>query len=307
MVVYLDRVFLLNLLLDYLLLLAAAQLSGRTLHRLRLLACAAGGGAYAVLTFLPGCGFLRTPLCQLAVGSIIALCAYGGRGRPALLFLLLSGGLAGFVLALGLWAGSPTGLLGRVYRGEVSWPLLLGAALGFYVLLRLLLGQGARHGGGDLLKITISVCGRKQTVTALHDTGNTLRDPVSGRPALVLERNAAEELWPPEVAAVLASPLPPEEKMARLHRQGAAVTFSLLPFRSVGTPAGLLLAARSDYIEINGRRYPRTPVALSEHPVSDGGGYHALWGDPEGEEVKGCADSTAAPSADASVQTPQAG
>lgn len=307
MVVYLDRVFLLNLLLDYLLLLAAAQLSGRTLHRLRLLACAAGGGAYAVLTFLPGCGFLRTPLCQLAVGSIIALCAYGGRGRPALLFLLLSGGLAGFVLALGLWAGSPTGLLGRVYRGEVSWPLLLGAALGFYVLLRLLLGQGARHGGGGLLKITISVCGRKQTVTALHDTGNTLRDPVSGRPALVLERNAAEELWPPEVAAVLASPLPPEEKMARLHRQGAAVTFSLLPFRSVGTPAGLLLAARSDYIEINGRRYPRTPVALSEHPVSDGGGYHALWGDPEGEEVKGCADSTAAPSADASVQTPQAG
>lgn len=307
MVVYLDRVFLLNLLLDYLLLLAAAQLSGRTLHRLRLLACAAGGGAYAVLTFLPGCGFLRTPLCQLAVGSIIALCAYGGRGRPALLFLLLSGGLAGFVLALGLWAGSPTGLLGRVYRGEVSWPLLLGAALGFYVLLRLLLGQGARHGGGELLKITISVCGRKQTVTALHDTGNTLRDPVSGRPALVLERNAAEELWPPEVAAVLASPLPPEEKMARLHRQGAAVTFSLLPFRSVGTPAGLLLAARSDYIEINGRRYPRTPVALSEHPVSDGGGYHALWGDPEGEEVKGCADSTAAPTADASVQTPQAG
>lgn len=307
MVVYLDRVFLLNLLLDYLLLLAAAQLSGRTLHRLRLLACAAGGGAYAVLTFLPGCGFLRTPLCQLAVGSIIALCAYGGRGRPALLFLLLSGGLAGFVLALGLWAGSPTGLLGRVYRGEVSWPLLLGAALGFYVLLRLLLGQGARHGGGELLKITISVCGRKQTVTALHDTGNTLRDPVSGRPALVLERNAAEELWPPEVAVVLASPLPPEEKMARLHRQGAAVTFSLLPFRSVGTPAGLLLAARSDYIEINGCRYPRTPVALSEHPVSDGGGYHALWGDPEGEEAKGCADSTAAPSADASVQTPQAG
>ena len=307
MVVYLDRVFLLNLLLDYLLLLAAAQLSGRTLHRLRLLACAAGGGAYAVLTFLPGCGFLRTPLCQLAVGSIIALCAYGGRGRPALLFLLLSGGLAGFVLALGLWAGSPTGLLGRVYRGEVSWPLLLGAALGFYVLLRLLLGQGARHGGGELLKITISVCGRKQTVTALHDTGNTLRDPVSGRPALVLERNAAEELWPPEVAEVLASSLPPEEKMAQLHRRGAAVTFSLLPFRSVGTPAGLLLAARSDYIEVNGRRYPRTPVALSEHPVSDGGGYHALWGDPEGKEVSARAERAVSTASDAAAETQQAG
>ena len=64
MVVYLDRVFLLNLLVDYLLLLSAAQLSGRTLSRLRLLLCAAGGGLYAVATFLPGCGFLRGPLCH---------------------------------------------------------------------------------------------------------------------------------------------------------------------------------------------------------------------------------------------------
>ena len=60
MVVYLDRVFLLNLLVDYLLLLAAAQLSGRMLRRLRLLLCAAGGGIYAALTFLPGCAVLRT-------------------------------------------------------------------------------------------------------------------------------------------------------------------------------------------------------------------------------------------------------
>lgn len=105
MVVYLDRVFLLNLLVDYLLLLSAAQLSGRTLSRLRLLLCAAGGGLYAAATFLPGCGFLRGPLCQLAAGGAMALCAFRGRRRPALLFLLLSGGLAGFVLALGLWAG----------------------------------------------------------------------------------------------------------------------------------------------------------------------------------------------------------
>lgn len=95
--------------------------------------------------------------------------------------------------------------------------------------------------------------------------------------------------------------------MACLHRQGAAVTFTLLPFRSVGTPSGLLLAVRSDYIEVGGRRYPRTPVALSEHPVSDGGGYHALWGDPEGEEVTAHAEDAGAARADASAQTTHAG
>ena len=82
MVVYLDRVFLLNLLVDYLLLLSAAQLSGRTLSRLRLLLCAAGGGLYAVATFLPGCGFLRGPLCQLAAGGAWPYALFGdGGGR----------------------------------------------------------------------------------------------------------------------------------------------------------------------------------------------------------------------------------
>ena len=93
--------------------------------------------------------------------------------------------------------------------------------------------------------------------------------------------------------------------MARLHRLGATVTFTLLPFRSVGVPSGLLLAARSDYREINGRRYPRTPVALTEHPISDGG-CHALWGDPDGEEVMADAEAAAA-AADVSAETTQAG
>lgn len=60
-----------------------------------------------------------------------------------------------------------------------------------------------------------------------------------------------------EMAAVLALSLTPEEKMARLYRQGCPVRFTLLPFRAVGTRGGLLLAAKSDYIEVEGKRYWR--------------------------------------------------
>ena len=257
-VVYLDRVWVLNTAVDYLLLLGTARLSGLPLRRCWLLLWAALGGVYAAAVFLPGLTLLGHPLCRLASGLVLALSAFRGRWRQAALFFLLAGGLAGAVLALGLAAGSPLGLAQRVYYADVSWPVLLGTSGAGYVLLHLLFGQGARHRGGELLQITIVIDGRKQTVTALHDTGNTLRDPVSGRAALVLEQGAAEALWPGEMAAVLALPLTPEEKMARL-------------------------AARSDYIEVEGKRFWRTPVALSEQPVSDGGGYHALWGGEEGQ------------------------
>ena len=54
--------------------------------------------------------------------------------------------------------------------------------------------------------------------------------------------------------------------------------FSLLPYRAVGVPHGLLLAMRAEEIRIGKRVEKNMLVALSPTPVSDGGGYHALIG-----------------------------
>ena len=51
-VVYLDRVFLLNSVVDYLLFLCAARLCGFPLHRRRLIFCAVLGGVYLLLYML---------------------------------------------------------------------------------------------------------------------------------------------------------------------------------------------------------------------------------------------------------------
>ena len=102
-VVYLDRVVLLNLAVDYLLLLATARLAGLPLRRRRLGLCAALGAAYAAAVFLPGCRELAHPLCRLAAGTAMCRLAWRRERRPwrlTALFWLLSGGLAGLLLAL---------------------------------------------------------------------------------------------------------------------------------------------------------------------------------------------------------------
>ena len=75
-VVYLDRVVLLNLAVDYLLLLATARLAGLPLRRRRLGLCAALGAAYAAAVFLPGCRGLAHPLCRLAAGTAMCRLAW---------------------------------------------------------------------------------------------------------------------------------------------------------------------------------------------------------------------------------------
>lgn len=243
-VVYLDRVVLLNLAVDYLLLLATARLAGLPLRRGRLALAAALGALYAAAVFLPGCRMLAHPACRLAAGVAVCRLAWRRERRPwrlTALFFLLSGALAGLLLHL-------------VFR------------------------QGARHEGGELMDVTVSLQGRRLRLRALHDTGNTLRDPVSGQPVLVLEQGALGELWPPQAAEIIGMDLPPEEKMARLHRLDGGCRWSLLPFCAVGTAAGLLLAVRSDYVKVGSITYPRILLALTPGAVSDGGGYQALWG-----------------------------
>ena len=134
------------------------------------------------------------------------------------------------------------------------------------------------------MDVTVSLQGRRQRLRALHDTGNTLRDPVSGQPVLVLEQTSLGGLLPPEVERIVTRRAPPEERMAQLHATDLGRRFSLLPFCSIGAPEGLLLAVCSDSVQIGGTTYPRTLVALSPGPVSDGGGYQALWGGTEGRK-----------------------
>ena len=256
-VIYIDRVFALNLALDYMLLLICARLAGTPLRRLRFLLCAAGGALYAAAVFLPGCAALNGPVFRLLAGLAMSLAAFWcevRRWRLTALFFLVSGALAGLLLAVGLALGSPGKLLGRVYYARVSWPVLLGTALGMSLLLRLVFGQAARHGGNEIMSITISLGGKCCTVRAL----------------------------------------PPEEKMARLHGEGSGRRFTLLPFTAVGTASGLLLAVYSDYIELAGRRHRRALLALSDGPLSDGGGYQALWGGEEGRSREKSAAAAAA-------------
>ena len=183
-VVYVDSVFVLNALMDYLLVLCAARLAGIPLRRRRYLLAGLLGGAYAVAVFLPGLGFLSATPVKLAAGILLALAAYGGEAKLLRLTLLLfavSCAMAGCVLALGLVAGGGVPMVNGVFYTDVDAKVLLTAAAAAYLVLtvvfRAAAGKGVR---GELVRVQVCLAGRTTAFTAFCDTGNALRDPVSG-------------------------------------------------------------------------------------------------------------------------------
>lgn len=284
MIVYLDIAFLLNCLTDAAALFATGRLSGLPLEKKRILAASLLGGTYGALCALPGLGAAASLLPQAAVAAVLVRLAFGRREgflRRLLLFFLLSCAMAGALVAGGRLLQENGGLSALA---ALNWKVFFLAGGGCFILLSAVFRGGARHSAsGQLCRCTLTRQGRTSAVTALLDTGNTLTDGISGAPVLTVHWEALDALWTAEERAVLS----------RLESEGAARSleqlgpgFRLLPYQAVGVRSGLLLCFRAEEAALDGRRLGPVTVALSPTPVSDGGGYAALWGGEAGKEVQ---------------------
>ncbi|MGE4276867.1 MAG: sigma-E processing peptidase SpoIIGA [Lawsonibacter sp.] len=292
-VIYVDTLFLLNAVVDYLLLLAAARLAGEPLKRLRFGAGAVLGGLYAVAIFLPGMAFLSHPICRIASAVLMLLAAYGGSRRllrQGIIFFALTCAFGGGVVAIGLLGrqGLALGNSGVFYSSLDLKIVLLSAAV-CYIVLTITFQRVGRHStlSGELLPTRLVLGERAVELTTLVDTGNTLTDPVSGRPVMVAEGESLEDLFPGEYRPGPADLRDPTGAITRLGTGAWKGRFCLLPYRAVGVDRGLLLALRVDRITLGGKDRGPFLVALSPTPVSDGGGYRALVGPLEGTGQKG--------------------
>lgn len=274
MVIYLDQVAVLNFLVDGLLLYGTARLGAAGLRWGRLLLAAALGAAYSVAVWLPGLDFLQGIFCKLFFAAAMLLLAFGAKRstlRLAAVFAALTLVLCGAVYGVELLNHGGVRYRGGQLFFPVSFFSLLLTALAVSLACRLLLPR-LNHAPDSVLPLQIELGGRKIRLTALRDSGNTLKDPISGAPVLTAYAGAALGLFPRELGLKAADFGSPVGLMERLR------PFSprLIPYRAVGISQGLLLAVNCKVTISN--REQLLPLALSPTPLSDGGAYDVLIG-----------------------------
>ena len=273
-VVYIDSLFLLNFVVNYLLLLAAAKLSGEPLRRLRMAGGAALGAAYAAAVFFPHMGFLLHPLCKLGAAVLMLAAAFGGSKR----LLRVEPGLLcrgrrfrrRELFALELLGGQGLTLRNGIFYSAMDLRLILLSAAVCYVFITVVFQRTAKHTAArrELVPAVLTLEGRRVALTALVDTGNTLTDPLTGRPVMVAEGEKLTALFPPgkaPPAAKLRNPVAAVEELSEDLFRGRC---RLLPYQAVGVECGMLLALRLDDVRVGMEDYGGILVALSAHPDS---------------------------------------
>lgn len=254
MEVYLDLVMILNFLVDFLLLLGTNRLSGFESAPGRCALAALLGGIYSGACLMPGFGFLGSLLWRGVSLGLMGVIAFGwdkSTCKRCGVFLLLTMALGGAALSFG--------------RGDYG-TLMLAAG---FVWLLCQLSFGGSVGGREYVSIQLRHGEKTVSVIALKDTGNTLRDPISGEQVLVVSGEIGEKLTG-LTARQLGAPL---ETLAKKPVPG----LRLIPYRTVGCSGGLLLAMRIQEVTIGSRKQSAI-VAFAPEGLGRGEMVQALTG-----------------------------
>ena len=252
--VYIDLVMILNFLVDFLLLMGTNRLCGYLPGGKRCAIAAALGAVYAGVCLLPGFSFLGNGFWRCICLALLSLIAFGksvSALRRGMVFVVLSMALGGIALGMG-----STGFLG----------VILGAGMVFVLCFA---GFRDKIGSVRYVPVTLRYGSKVLELTALEDTGNHLKDPVTGRSVLVIDGRQAEALTgltreqiSQPVQTMLSAPIP---------------GLRLIPYHTVGQPGGMLLALRLPEVQI-GKWKGASLVAFAPDKICVDGAYQALTG-----------------------------
>jgi stage II sporulation protein GA (sporulation sigma-E factor processing peptidase) len=274
--IYIDSLFFINLIINYLIILATGKICALPLKRIRYALSAGLGAVYSVLVILPSMGFLASVPMKLSLAGFMVLAAFGGERkifRSAVVFLAVSAAFGGAVYAASMLGGTP--------RGDglfvpVSLRILILSFAICYAALTLVFRRGAKKAQRQIINVKLEFRGKSIDIRALRDTGNELYDPLSGRSVSVAARADLMPLFIPEVASCLKMSDTSDAILKLGEIPGYAGVFRLIPYTSIGVSMSLLLAFLPDKLFFDGREVKDHLIALSPTRFGEGKEYSAL-------------------------------
>ena len=252
MIQYALTVVILRFIVDLLLLLGASRLCRYPVQAVRCILGAAIGALYSGACILPGVSFLGAFSWRSIFIALTCWCAFGVSKSG------LQGGVVFWLLQMALG-----GVAGGMERENI-WGLAL-VSVGISALFMLVF----RGGIGSERYVPVELCyaDRQMKITALYDTGNTLTDPISGLPVLVVGADAAQKL----------TGLTREQLRKPVESVGSIPGLRLIPYKTIGEGSGFLLGLRLKEVRI-GSRWGSRVVAFAPECVGSEGTYQALAG-----------------------------
>lgn len=282
LVVYLDAVWLLNLLIDACLLKLTACMMKREVHWIRLWSGAFFASLIVLMLFSPLAFLIDGPMGKLGFSILIIFIAFGFHKLSAFLQNLAAFYFAAFATGGGLFAlhyfmqsesvYAKNQFLGTMSYGDpVSWILVVcGFPLLWLFSKRRIDHVVVRKWDQSLYAaVSLSVEGHVIQTKGIIDSGNKLRDPLSRLPVIFLSHDACKEKLPS--ALFEQEPLQDSDWIEHLPESWQR-RLALIPYQAVDGNKRFIWAFRPDQLTLDHQRHRfvtnRVLVAPMRHTLS---------------------------------------
>lgn len=257
MTVYLDIVLIENLCMNYIILFATAFIMKLKIKHVRLFISALIGGLYAVLTYMQIVKMYSTMIMKIILSICMVYIAFYPKNiramlKEIMLFYLVSFVFGGCAFAL-LYFLKPQDILMKngVFIG--SYPLkvaLLGGIVGFIVMNVALKNVKNKMSKKALIyQVEIEMQEKSLMVKAMLDTGNLLKDPITGIPVIIVDKEELYQIIPGRILNYTDKIIGGDWEICSEDIEYRA-KFRMIPFSSIGKQNGMLLGFKVDRVKI---------------------------------------------------------
>lgn len=255
--VYLDLLFLINFSMDFLCFYLSSKILSVPMSTGRAVAASVIGGVYAdAALFLPF-GNLICLACDLCACAVMCAAAYAKRGGwrdvpfYTIVYFAVSMALGGAMTAIFnlLNNAGVADMLSPEGSGDgiSAWLFALIAAIS--AVITLLGGRFfKRRSSIRTAQIEVSYEGVTKKLDAFVDSGNLLRDPISGKPCIVVNAASLSDVFPKELLKLSDSSRLKISSLADVSATNAK-RVRLIPSRTAGSES-ILLGVSADAVRI---------------------------------------------------------
>ena len=278
MTVYLDIVFVENLLMNYIILFATGFIQKMQMKQLRLIISSAFGGGYAIISYLNIIPIYSNIFMKILLSIIMIYIAFNPQNvkklcKTILLFYLTSFVMGGCALAL-LYMISPESIAFKdgVLVGTYPMKITIVAGLVGFCIIQIAFQINKRQlKKKDMIcNLEISINKQKSEVKAYLDSGNTLREPLTKKPVIVVEKNKIKNFTDIDLEKIIGGDEPNTENLK----------LKIIPFNSIGKQNGMLIGVKPDFVKIEyeDREEYIYDVVIGMYDKKINKDYHALIG-----------------------------
>lgn len=257
-IINVEKLFLINFVMNMYFQTLVLRSMKRTATRFRVICISgAGAGLFCFLLLIPGIPvIIRRFMGPVIIQMVMAAAVF--RAKDICILLRCSGYMFIYAFAFG-------GIMKFLFqsvpflhsRQEESWVVLGTGIVGYYAL-SWWIEQMKRVRNNHYYEVRLLGYGNEITLKALSDTGNSLKEPISGKPVSIVEEGLLEQLTDIKL---------PER-------------FRVIPYHSVGRNNGIMEGYEIPEMIIEGDkeniRYKKVIVGISKTRLSSNGKYQMI-------------------------------